>query len=273
MPSRNACVHCWHHISHTLNLHYVQSIEILGCRLDLLDAAAASDRIMQFVRDRASAQIVTLGTEMVVYAQRDSSFRNVVNGCALSLCDTVGLLAVARGRGAQLRDRVTGVELVERLCLRAASDGVGVYFFGGAQGVAVDTASILEARFPGLQVAGMRNGFFASDDEPQIVAAIRSSGAGLLFVGLGSPRQEMWLARNLRATGCGAAVGVGGSFDVLSGRVQRAPQVWRRLGLEWLYRLIREPQRLRRQLALPYFVWLVLREQLRTGRGKGMSNT
>jgi len=251
----------------------VQSIEILGCRLDLLDADQATDRIMQYVRDRASAQIVTLGTEMVVYAQRDSAFRDVVNRCALSLCDTVGLLTVARRRGAHLRERVTGVELVEHLCACAANDGIGVYFFGGAEGVAADAAAILEARFPGLRVAGTRNGFYTFDDEAQIVEAIRTSGAGLLFVGLGSPRQEMWLGRNLAATACGAAVGVGGSFDVLSGRVERAPQVWRRLGLEWLYRLIREPQRFRRQLALPYFVWLVTLERLGIGRQRGMSNT
>lgn len=228
---------------------------------------------MGFVCDGAAAQIVTLGTEMVVYAQRDSAFRDVVNRCALSLCDTVGLLAVARRRGARLRERVTGVELVEHLCARAAADSVGVYFFGGAEGVAADTAGILEARFPGLIVAGMRNGFFTSEEEPQIAEAIRASGAGLLFVGLGSPRQEMWLARNLPATGCGAAVGVGGSFDVLSGRVQRAPQIWRRFGLEWLYRLTREPQRFRRQLALPYFVWLVTLERLGLGRQKGMTNS
>ncbi len=122
-------------------------------------------------------------------------------------------------------------------------------------------------------MAGTRNGFFTSEDEPKIVQTIRESGAGLLFVGLGSPRQEMWLARNLQATGCGAAIGVGGSFDVLSGRVPRAPQMWRRLGLEWLYRLIREPHRFRRQLALPYFVWLVMLERLGFGRQKGMSNT
>jgi N-acetylglucosaminyldiphosphoundecaprenol N-acetyl-beta-D-mannosaminyltransferase len=251
----------------------VDSIEILGCRLDLIDADEATDRIMHFVRDRTGAQVVTLGTEMVVYAQRDDAFRDIVNRCALSLCDTVGLLAAARRRGAVLRDRVTGVELVEHLCARASRDGVAVYFFGGAEGVAADAAAILETRFPGLRVAGTRNGFFSSEEESAIAGAIRSSGAGLLFVGLGSPRQEMWLARNLEATGCGAGVGVGGSFDVLSGRVPRAPVMWRRLGIEWLYRLIREPRRFRRQLALPYFVWLIMLERLGFGRQKGMDNT
>ncbi len=250
----------------------MDSLEILGCRLDLLDADAATERIMQFVRDGAAAQVVTLGTEMVVQAQRDTAFREVVNACALSLCDTVGLLTVARRRGAKLRERVTGVELVQHLCDRAARDGVPVYFLGGAEGVAADAAAILEARFPGLRVAGTRNGFFTLEDEAVIVEAIRSSGAKLLFVGLGSPRQEFWLARNLGATGCGAGIGVGGSFDVLSGRVERAPVAWQRAGLEWLYRLLREPRRFRRQLALPYFVWLVALERLGL-QEKGTTNT
>jgi N-acetylglucosaminyldiphosphoundecaprenol N-acetyl-beta-D-mannosaminyltransferase len=251
----------------------VESIDILGCRLDLLDGQAATDTILQFAADRAGAQVVTLGTEMVVQAHRDPAFRAVVNASALSLCDTIGVLAAARRRGAKLRERVTGVELLDLLCQRAALEALPVYLFGGAEGVAADAAAILEVRFPGLIVAGTRNGFFTSEEEPSIAAMIRTSGAALLFVGLGSPRQEMWLARNLPATGCGAGIGVGGSFDVISGRVKRAPMLWRQLGLEWLYRLIREPQRLRRQLALPYFVWLLVLERLGAGSKRGMGKT
>lgn len=249
------------------------SIEILGCRLDLLDAEAATERILDFARTGAGAQVVTLGTEMVVHAQRDPAFRDVVNRAALSLCDTVGLLAVARRRGASLSERVTGVELVERLCARAAADGTRIYLLGGAEGVAADAAAVLEARFPGLQIAGVRNGFFGGDDMARIMAEIRASDAQILFVGLGSPRQEFFLAEHLRATGCGAGIGVGGSFDVLSGRVRRAPRLWRRMGLEWFYRLLREPQRWRRQLALPYFVWLIALERLGIGAKKGTTTT
>jgi N-acetylglucosaminyldiphosphoundecaprenol N-acetyl-beta-D-mannosaminyltransferase len=240
----------------------VESIDILGCRLDVVDAAEAAARIVEFARTGAGAQIVTLGTEMVVYAQDDDEFRAIVNASALSLCDTVGLLAVARRRGAALRERVTGVELIDVLCAAAARDGMPIYLLGGAEGVAADAGAILEARFPGLIVAGERNGYFSRDDEAGIVAHIRESGARLLFVGLGSPRQERWIAQHLRDTGAGAAIGVGGSFDVISGRLQRAPLLWRNLGLEWLYRLMREPRRWRRQLALPRFVWLVMLDSL-----------
>jgi N-acetylglucosaminyldiphosphoundecaprenol N-acetyl-beta-D-mannosaminyltransferase len=232
-------------------------LEILGCRLDPVDAGEAAERILQFGRDGRGAQVVTLGTEMVVQAQRDQRFRAIVNGCALSLCDTVGVLAVARLRGAPLRDRVAGVELIERLCAGAAAQGLPVYLLGGAEGVAADAASALQRRFPGLRIAGARNGYFRDDETPGVVRAIAESGARLLFAGLGSPRQEYWLAENLAATRCGAGIGVGGSFDVIGGRIERAPAIVRRLRLEWLYRLVREPRRWRRQLALPRFVWLV----------------
>ncbi len=246
----------------------MDSIDILGCRLDLLDQDEATEAILRFALDGAGAQVVTLGTEMVVYAQHDDAFRAVVNASALSLCDTVGVLAVARSRGAKLRERVTGVDLIERLCQHAALDGLPVYLLGGAEGVAADAAAILECSFPGLIVAGTRSGFFTSEEEAAIVESIRSSGARILFTGLGSPRQEMWLSRNLQASGCGAGIGIGGSFDVISGRVKRAPMIWRQLGIEWLYRLIREPQRLRRQLALPYFIWLITLDRLGLSKQK-----
>jgi N-acetylglucosaminyldiphosphoundecaprenol N-acetyl-beta-D-mannosaminyltransferase len=251
----------------------VDCVEILGCRIDVVDAKQATERVLEFVRDNTAAQVVTLGTEMVVYAQRDELFRDIVNRCALSVCDTVGLLAVARSQGADLHARVTGVELVEDLCACAAKLGTGIYLFGGAEGVAADAAAILETRFPGLVISGVRNGFYTSEDEAAIDAAIRASGAKILFAGLGSPRQEYWLSQHLTATQCAVGIGVGGSFDVLSGRAKRAPLLWQRLGLEWFYRLISEPSRFRRQLALPYFVWLVFLERIGIGRKKEVSGT
>ncbi|MGB8910374.1 MAG: WecB/TagA/CpsF family glycosyltransferase [Candidatus Cybelea sp.] len=237
-------------------------MQILGCRLDPIDAQEAAARILALAKKGYGAQVVTLGTEMVVHAQRDARFRAIVNESALSLCDTVGLLAVARRRGAPLRERVTGVELIERLCVCAATQGLPVYFLGGAQGVAQAAAATLASRFPGLCVAGTHNGYFDDDQTPLVVETIARSGARLLLAGLGSPRQEYWLAEHLRETGCGAGIGVGGSFDVIAGRIERAPRLVRRLSLEWLYRLLREPWRWRRQLALPRFVWLAALEEL-----------
>lgn len=247
----------------------MKHVSILGCRLDAIDADAATSAILQFAREGAAAQVVTLGTEMVVHAQHDVRYRDVVNSCALSLCDTVGLLAVARSRGADLRDRVTGVELLEHLCASAAKEGITVFLFGGAPGIAERAAEELQRRYPGLRIAGTRNGYFAPDESARIRQEIRASGAQLLFVGMGFPKQEFWLKEHLRETGCGAGIGVGGSFDVISGNVRRAPERWRKLGLEWLYRLLKEPHRWRRQLALPHFVLLVAGENVRSLLGRG----
>lgn len=240
------------------------SIEILGCRLDALDAAAAAERILALARQGSGAHIVTLGTEMVVHAQRDGRYRGIVNRCALSLCDTVGLLAIARLRGVDLHERVTGVELVDDLCAAAAREGLSVFLLGGAPGIAQRAAQHLMHRFPGLVVAGARSGYFDDAQSPGIATEIRTSGAALLFAGMGFPRQEYWLSEYLGQTGCGAGIGVGGSFDVISGAVQRAPERWRRLGLEWLYRLITQPHRWRRQLALPHFIALVCWDSFRS---------
>jgi len=192
----------------------VSSLQILGCRLDPIDADEAATSILDLARGDSGAQVVTLGTEMVVYAQKDAKFRSIVNQSALSLCDTVGVLAVARWRGAHLRDRVAGVELLEHLCSGAAAAELPVYFLGGAEGVADDAAAILEVRFPGLQIAGTRDGYFTREQTPQVVKEIAATGARLLFAGMGSPRQEFWLAEHLRETGCGVGIGVGGSFDL-----------------------------------------------------------
>jgi len=242
---------------------------ILGCKLDPIESAEATDAIMRYAREGAGAQIVTLGTEMVVYAQRDPRYRAVVNTCALSLCDTVGLLAVARSRGAHLNERVTGVDLVEHLCERASREGVSVFLFGGAPGVADEAARVLQQRYPNLRIAGTHNGFFAAEESPAIANQIRESGAQLLFAGIGFPKQEFWLAEYLSQTGCGAGIGVGGSFDVISGKVERAPAAWRRMHLEWLYRLVKEPKRWRRQLALPQFVLMVAAQSVRSRLAKG----
>jgi len=244
-----------------------RSVEVLGCRLDCVDIDEATARILAFAHGDRPAQVVTLGTEMVVAAQRDARFRATLAASALNVCDTVGVLAAARRRGARMSARVTGVELLERLCAAAAKEALPIYLLGGAPGVAIEAAQRLAERFPGLRVAGAADGYFPVDRSAAVAEAIARSGARLLFVGLGSPRQELWLADHLAASGAGAGIGVGGAFDAIVGRVPRAPERWQRLNLEWLYRLLREPHRWRRQLALPQFLALVLIDEVRASLG------
>jgi N-acetylglucosaminyldiphosphoundecaprenol N-acetyl-beta-D-mannosaminyltransferase len=224
-------------------------------------------RIADLAQGERPALVVTIGVEMTMYAQRDARFRALVERTALSLCDTIGVLLASRTRRGPLRERVTGIDLIEPLAARSAAGGdLRFFFFGGGPGVAERAAIALRQRHPGVAIVGTRDGYFAPGQSPTIVASIVASGANVLLVGLGSPKQEYWLEEYLEATKCGVGIGVGGSFDVLAGTVPRAPRLWRRAGMEWLYRLIRQPSRWRRQLALPQFAFEATREAL-TQRG------
>jgi N-acetylglucosaminyldiphosphoundecaprenol N-acetyl-beta-D-mannosaminyltransferase len=225
------------------------------------------DEAVAIVAERAHGNapsiVVTLGVEMTMYAQRDARFRALVNRAALSLCDTIGILLASRLRRGPVRERVTGVDLIEPLVARsAAGDDLRIFFFGGAAGVAERAAAAVARRHPGATIVGTRDGFFAPAQSATIAATIAASHANVLLVGLGSPKQEYWLEEFLGATNCGVGIGVGGSFDVLAGMVSRAPLFWQRTGLEWLYRLIQEPSRWRRQLALPRFAFAALCETI-----------
>lgn len=238
------------------------SIEILGCRVDGLGLTEAVERIGELAAGSRPSLVVTLGTEMVVEAQRNERFRRTIDEAALSLCDTIGLLCASRLRRGPLRMRVTGVELVERLARLSASGGPALFFLGGAPGVAERAAGVLRERYPGARIAGTHQGYFSEAETAAVLDEIRRSGAAIVCAGLGSPKQELWLAEHLAASGAAVGIGVGGSFDVLSGSVRRAPKLLRRFGVEWLYRLVREPRRWRRQLALPRFALLVLGESI-----------
>lgn len=239
----------------------MNSIEILGCRVDAVGPPEAVERIAQLALAPAPSIVVTLGVEMVMEAQRNPRFRALVTRSALSLCDTVGILLASRLRGGPLRDRVTGVDLIGPLAERSARSGdLRLFLFGAAPGVAERAAAALARDFPGVRVVGVRNGYFAAGESAAIATTIAQSGANVVLIGLGSPKQEFWLEDHLAATGAGVGLGVGGSFDVIAGATVRAPSLMRRAGLEWLYRLIREPARWRRQLALPQFALAAVRE-------------
>jgi N-acetylglucosaminyldiphosphoundecaprenol N-acetyl-beta-D-mannosaminyltransferase len=251
------------------------SFGVLGARVDAVGRDEAVARIAALANrstgsgQAAPALVVTLGVEMVMAARRNPAFQRVINGAALVTCDTIGLLLASRLRGGPLHERVTGVELVGALAARSARTGdLRLYLLGGGGDTAVRAAEALRRAYPGVAIVGARDGYFREDQSAAITDAIRASGANVLLAGLGSPKQELWLARHLAASGCCVGIGVGGSFDVYAGNVERAPVLVQRAGLEWLYRLAKEPRRWRRQLALPHFALAALKEAL-DERGKG----
>lgn len=240
----------------------MSTVRVLGIELDAVDSATALARIEALCTAGGCHQVVTVNPELVMLAQRDPAYRAVLNGAALRLADGVGLLWAARVLGQRLPERVTGVDTLQQLAQRCATTGRRIFLLGGQPGVAEEAARRLRACAPALLVAGTYAGSPAPAEETEIVGRVRAAAPDVLFVAFGSPAQELWIARTLNRLGVPVAMGVGGAFDFVAGRVPRAPRWVQRSGLEWLYRLARQPWRWRRQLALPLFVMLVLREAL-----------
>lgn len=224
--------------------------------------AATEDDVLAFIAERVAARhparIVTVNAEYAVRAWRDPLFRDVLHGADLATADGAGILWALHRQGVPLRRRVGGSDLIWSASEQAARLGHRVFFLGARPGVAAETARRLVARYPRLQVAGVHAGSPHETDSDRIVDLVRRSRADILFVAFGAPAQDFWIAHNLPATGAIVAMGVGGSFDYVAGVARRAPPWMQDHALDWLWRLLHQPWRWRRMLALPRFVLLVL---------------
>lgn len=230
--------------------------------MDALTLAATAERICALIEAGQRAHIVTLNPELVMRARRDAGLARVMHAARLVTADGAGVVWALRLAGQPIPERVTGVDLALALVERAAARGLPVFLLGAAPGVAEATAEALTRRWPALRIAGCWGGTPRPGDDAEAIQRIRASGARLALVAYGAPAQEMWIARNLPALPGVAALGVGGAFDMLAGRLPRAPRWMRAAGLEWLFRLAREPWRWRRMLALPRFALLASRAAL-----------
>lgn len=199
-------------------------------------------------------QIATVNPEFIMTAQRDAEFHRILNRAELCLPDGVGLLLAGRWLGRPFPERVAGSDFVYHLARLAATNGWRLFLLGAAPGVAEEAAAIFQERFPGLIIAGTFSGSPDPAENEAIVERINESQAGMLYVAFGAPKQDKWISRNREALGSvRVAMGVGGSLDFVAGRATRAPRWVQQTGLEWLHRLLKEPWRWRRMLALPEF--------------------
>lgn len=235
-------------------------VKLLNASIDCLSMDQCIDRVAELIELGGPRRVITLNPEILYRAVRaDHALLELVGRADLVTADGEGIVWAGRVAGTPFPERVTGIDLMLRLVERAAAEGWRIYLLGAAPGVAEEAAKQLTVRFPGLQVAGTQHGYFKPDEEVNIVQSIKQKAPRLLFVALGAPAQEKWIDRHIDSIGHVVAVGVGGSLDVISGRVARAPLWMQKLKIEWLGRLISEPSRWRRMLVLPGFAWLVLR--------------
>jgi N-acetylglucosaminyldiphosphoundecaprenol N-acetyl-beta-D-mannosaminyltransferase len=238
-------------------------IQLLDIPVHPVTMAQTLSKIEGFAAVPGLKQVATVNPEFVMAAQKDADFMAVLRQAALCIPDGVGLLWAARIMGQRLPERVAGSELVYHLAGLAAENGWRLFLLGAGPGVAEAAAAVFQERFPALTIVGTYAGSPDPAENESIVELINDSTADLLFVAYGAPKQDKWIARNReRLTTVRVALGVGGSLDFISGRSVRAPRWLQRLGLEWLYRLVREPWRWRRMLALPHFALRVVAARL-----------
>jgi glycosyltransferase, WecB/TagA/CpsF family len=235
-------------------LRLAERVNILGVDVDAVTMAEAVDVVRRAMDTRAGVMVATANAEMLMRATHDEELRHILNASALVVPDGAGTVWAARHLGHAMPERVAGYDLAQELLRCAPAEGRRVYFFGSAPGVAEKAKAKAEQLYPGIEIVGVRNGFFSPADNAAIIAEIRAARPDLLLVALGVPKQEKWIAAHLAELDVPVAIGVGGTLDVMAGVMKRAPHWMQKAKLEWLFRGLMQPKRAGRLLALPKFV-------------------
>lgn len=238
-----------------------KTVRILGVDVNRLTMAETLARFDGFVESGEPHFVITADASGLAQAQHDPEHRALFARASLITPDSAGVLWAARRAGCPISERVSGVDLVEQVCARSVQTQHRIFFLGAAEGVAEQAAQRMRQRYPGCNIVGSRNGFFKPDEDMAVAAEVAQAKPDYLFVAMGIPRQEKFILATQSMIRAGVAIGIGGSFDVISGNVPRAPGVWQRLKMEWLWRLIQNPQKLPKVMWLPKFIWYVLRDK------------
>lgn len=220
---------------------------VLDCAIDRCDMRQTVDRCAEIIEAGSFAQQVSINAAKLVAMRGNPELRTAIEASAIASADGQSVVWASRLLGDPLPERVAGIDLMEELMALAEQRGYGVYVLGARREVLETAIGRLRERFPGLRIAGYRDGYFVDEQDAEVAAEVRAAGAQILFVAISSPRKEKWLAEHGRSLGVPLVMGVGGAIDVVAGATRRAPRGWQKLGLEWLYRLMQEPRRMMRR--------------------------
>lgn len=231
---------------------------VLNVSIDNVIMSEAVAKLEQFIAEKTPHLVATANAEMVMLAQEDSELAAILANADLVVPDGAGVVWAARHQGYTMVERVAGYDLAQNLLAQAAVKGYRVFLFGSQSDIVEKAKTVAIERYPGLCIIGTRHGFFTAEDEPAIIQEIKAASPDILLAALGVPKQEKWLAKNLTKLNVPVCMGVGGTLDVMAGAVKRAPLWMQRTSLEWLFRLLCQPQRAIRMLALPKFALKVI---------------
>jgi N-acetylglucosaminyldiphosphoundecaprenol N-acetyl-beta-D-mannosaminyltransferase len=234
-------------------------IQILGLPVDRVTMQETLGRIEEFIASDSPHLIITADASGIVQAQTDPYFQELFAKADLITPDSAGVLWAAKRFGTPLPERVSGVDIVQEVCRASSYKGYRVYFLGAAPGVAELAAEKLRLKFPGCNIVGARHGYFPPESDTVVAQEVAETRPDVLFVAMGIPRQEKFIEATSSIIGAKVAMGVGGSFDVFSGKVKRAPVFLQRMKMEWCWRLLQNPKKIGKVMLLPRFVLLVLK--------------
>ncbi len=240
-------------------------VNVLGVNFNNVTHDEAVYMLLSFLREKKNHAVYTPNPEIVMEAAKDKTFMDILNKGDLVVPDGIGVVIASKFVKNRLKERVAGFDLVQGLFDKIKNSGHTVYFFGGAPGVAEEAKKKMEKKHKGIKIIGVSDGYFDEKKERLIIDDIKNKKPDVLLVGLGAPKQEKWIFEHFNDLPVKICVGVGGSFDGMSGRVKRAPDVFIKLGLEWFYRLLKQPSRFFRMLKLPLFILAVIKCRLKKG--------
>lgn len=236
-------------------------VQILGMPVDVVTMEGCMDRLSEFVASGKPHLVVTADSSGIVQAQTDRGLAELYETADLVTPDSAGVVWAMRRAGKPVPSRVSGVDIVDRVCGVSSERGWRVFFLGAAAGVAELAAERMRLRHPGCNIVGARHGYFPPESDEIVAAEVAATKPDILFVAMGIPRQEKFIRATEATIGAKVAMGVGGSFDVFSGKVRRAPVLLQKMKMEWLWRLAQNPKKIGKVMLLPRFVLMILRER------------
>lgn len=230
--------------------------KILDIDVTTLDYSQLIDEIDKIIINNEKANIIAVNPEKFIAMEKNYELKKLISEATFKIPDGIGVILASKINGGKIRTRITGVDLFLKILELANLKQYRVFLYGGKEEVVSKTKEVINNKFPDIKLVGYCNGY--EKNQELILKKINDSNAQIVFVALGSPKQEFWIQENMKQLSANIFQGVGGSFDVLSGSVKRAPAIFRKAGLEWFYRLISQPSRFRRQLALPKFLFQII---------------
>jgi len=246
----------------------MEKLSILGVRVDLLGLEEIQSVTSEAIQKRIPSLFISLGSLTVIRARKDPEYKDLIENSRLVICDGAGVAKAAKILSGTNITRLSGIDLVPVFARLAVEKGYRIFLMGAKEDVIAEAARKIRNSFPGVNICGYLNGYFDIINDEKVKETIKKHSPDILLLGLGQPKQEKWLSSRLKELNVPVVMGVGGSFDVLAGNKKRVPGFFRKLGLEWLVRMILEPWRAKRNLALVLFVLLVIKEKIIGGKEK-----